>query len=138
MKLLALVVGMFIMGGTVWWTFLLGTPHELGFEGSRGFPAASALLTAVLMLLGLIFGCLFRRMAGRKEEVNIMSELKSVMRSSSFLSALCVSPFVFMSVYAVVKGTPGDPASMLLAFQNGFFCESVFAKMFPSQAPVAE
>jgi hypothetical protein len=60
----------------------------------------------------------------------LVNEIKAVLQSGSFIAALCVAPFVFMSVYIIVNKSPGDPASYLLAFQNGFFCETVFGRMF--------
>lgn len=132
MRLFALIAGLCILGGATYLTFQWSEATELGFEGGQALDLANVFLVAGLMLFGLIFGCLFRQLSGQHKAINLLTELKIVFTSSSFLSALCVSPFVFMSVYAVVKGSPGDPASMLLAFQNGFFCESVFSKLFPN------
>jgi hypothetical protein len=93
-------------------------------------------LTAAVMLLGILFGCLYRRLSRNQGKVNVPREIKDVFGSGSFLSALCVSPFVFFAVYAIVKQRPGDPASLLLAFENGFFCENIFQRMFPRDARV--
>lgn len=138
MKVLVLIVGCTVMAVVVYATFLIGLPTELGFEGAGALPWLNVALVAFLMLLGLMFGCLFRQITGRTGRVDVIAEVSIMLTSSSFLSGLCVSPFVFMSVYAVVKGSPGDPASLLLAFQNGFFCESVFSRLFAENNRVKE
>lgn len=130
MRLLALVIGLCITASAVYATFQMGLPPEMAFEGSSAISFLSVSMVAALMLVGLAFGCLFRQVTGRADPINVVVELRRMLTSSSFLSALCVAPFVFMSVFAVVKASPGDPASLLLAFQNGFFCESVFSRLF--------
>jgi hypothetical protein len=129
MRSLLFVVGLALMLLIVSYTY----SQEASSDGlawwGESFPVVSFVLTVVLMFVGLVFGCLFRRIVGKKGSIKAFAELKAVFRSSSFLAALCVSPFVFMTVYAVVSESPGDPASYLLAFQNGFFCESVFQQL---------
>lgn len=101
----------------------------LGFEGSE-VSIVGVVGTALVLLFGIFFGCLFRRLGGRDRQVDVLKEVLAVIRSSSFIAALCVSPFVFFAIYAIVNGSPGDPASYLLAFQNGFFCQAIFNRMF--------
>jgi hypothetical protein len=134
MVIAKLLTGIAVLVSAIFLTYSWSAPSALAFEGLAGAPWLSILMTSGLMFLGLVFGCLFRQLSGRSERVSAWKEVKRVLRSGGFLSAICVSPFVFMSVYAAVKNTPGDPASMLLAFQNGFFCESLFAKMFPERS----
>jgi hypothetical protein len=94
-------------------------------------------LTGIVMALGIFFGCMFRRLGGADRQINVLAEARQVLRSSSFIAALCVSPFIFLGVYALVRDTPGDPASYLLAFQNGFFCEAIFRRMFREDGTLA-
>jgi len=110
---------------------LSGGPSYLAFSGEKAFALAMVALTAGVMLLGIFFGCLYRRLVKNSGPVRLGAKLKEVVSSGSFLSSLCVAPFVFFGVYAIVKERPGDPASLLLAFENGFFCESIFQRMFP-------
>ena len=112
-------------------------PEGLSWWGEQ-FPTVIFSLTALTMLLGIFLGCLFRKVVGNKAKtVRIKRELSEVFRSSSFIAALCISPFIFMSVYVIVNKSPGDPASYLLAFQNGFFCETIFSYLYskPGQQP---
>ncbi|MBY3081848.1 MULTISPECIES: hypothetical protein [Rhizobium] len=101
----------------------------LGFEGTQ-ISIVGVVSTAIVLIFGIFFGCLFRRLGGPDRAVDVVSEIIGVTRSSSFIAALCVSPFVFFAIYAIVNGAPGDPASYLLAFQNGFFCQAIFNRMF--------
>jgi hypothetical protein len=112
-------------------TFYQAAPSDqLSFFGNS-FPAAAFAATTILLIAGIVFGCLFRQISGRaaSSRINIVKEVQDVFASPSFWTALCVSPFVLFGVYAVVSAAPGDPASFLLAFQNGFFCESVFRQL---------
>jgi len=105
-------------------------PEGLSWWGEQ-FPTVIFSLTALIMLLGIFLGCLFRKVVGAKTKtVRIKRALSEVFRSNSFIAALCISPFIFMSVYVIVNKSPGDPASYLLAFQNGFFCETIFGYLY--------
>ena len=68
----------------------------------------------------------------REGEIDIFSEVRAVVNSSSFWAAICVSPFVFGATFVAIGSSPGDASSLLLAFQNGFFWESIFARLLPS------
>ena len=103
---------------------------QLNWQGT-GFPFTQFVSVAVLMLLGIVFGCLFRQIRQRgKERVLIMNELQKVWTSPSLWRALLVSPVVFGILFLIVRDNPGSGPALLLAFQNGFFCESVFKKKF--------
>jgi hypothetical protein len=131
------VIGIFgfsVLFGISYLAFYQASPTDLAFSGEKAFALGMVAVTAVVMLLGILFGCLYRRFSRNSGRVNAVKEIKDVLTSGSFLSALCVSPFVFFAVYAIVKQRPGDPASLLLAFENGFFCESIFQRMFPRDA----
>jgi|SRR5579864_2220143 len=124
-----IAVALFVSG--VYLTYYQATrPNQLGFWGDQ-FPFIYFIMTVLVLGLGIIFGCLFRQIKVRgTKKIRIVDEIQEVFSSASFWAALCVSPFVLFTVYAVVSSAPGDPASYLLAFQNGFFCESVFNQLF--------
>ena len=129
MKAFYFLIGMIILTGGVFLTYYEAQQtSDLSWWGEK-FPVVNFILTALVMFLGIVFGCLFRRVAGSDRQINLLQELRIVFGSSSFIAALCVSPFVFMGVYVTVAASPGDAASYLLAFQNGFFCESIFNKL---------
>jgi hypothetical protein len=136
-KIIVGLVGVIALFGITYLSYYQATPAELAFSGEKAFGLVMVILTALVMFLGILFGCLFRRLVGRVDSSGAWVEVKAVFSSASFLAALCVSPFVFFAVYAVVSQRPGEPASFLLAFQNGFFCEAVFRQMFPDKLPVS-
>jgi len=111
--------------------FLLTRPAGLQWWG-EDFPVLAYILVCIAAILGVFFGCLFRRLAPRKHSVNILRESKMVLRSVSFWRALCASPLVFGSIFVYVNQRPGDLPSLLLAFQNGFFCESILSRLSPN------
>lgn len=138
MKTVSMVAAFAIFLAANYMTFILIQDADaMAWWGER-FPAVIVAMTAMIMLAGIFLGCLFRRITDRPNQtIDVGAELRGVLRSTSFVAALCVAPFVFMSVYVVVNKSPGDPASYLLAFQNGFFCEAVFGKLFVRGAPAA-
>lgn len=127
----ALVVGFVaIIVGTF---YRSGTATQLNWWGAES-PVPWGVLAAFTMLCGLFFGALFRQLRTQNGPVNIFSQCRAVFSSSSFWTALCVSPLVFYSVFAATGDNPGNVSSYVLAFQNGFFCEAVFKQMFGDKA----
>ncbi len=138
MTILRLAVALLVFSVVNYITFALpSTSNGLGWWGEQ-FPVVILSITIGVMFAGIFLGCLHRRvLAKRSENINVLKEFKSVVKSRSFVAALCVSPFVFMSVFLIVNKSPGDPSSYLLAFQNRFFCEAVFGSMFADPVPGA-
>jgi hypothetical protein len=125
-RVAAIIVFAVVMFGTF---FQASERDGLAWWGEN-FPYASFIGTSVLLLIGIIFGTLFRAITSKSNQrINIVSEIRDVFSDNSFWTSVCVAPFVFFAVYAVIRASPSDPASYLLAFQNGFFCESVFKKL---------
>lgn len=90
-------------------------------------------------LVGIIFGYLFTRFselhARNIQRVNILAEIKRMFSATNFYLALCASPIVFAVIIAASKEAP-ILASLLLAFQNGFFWQSVMPKERTEHTPV--
>jgi hypothetical protein len=130
MRYLYALIALTICSATIYATFYQGASSEqLGFEGGA-VQALAVAGTALTLVLGVFFGCLFRKIGGPDRQIDLLKELSTVIRSSSFVASLCVSPFIFFAVYAIVHNAPGEPASYLLAFQNRFFCQAIFNRMF--------
>ena len=119
----AIIIGTFYQSGTA---------TQLNWWGADS-PVPWGVLAAGVMLCGLFFGALFRQLRTQSGPVNVLSQCRVVFSSSSFWTALCVSPLVFYSVFAATGDNPGNVSSYVLAFQNGFFCEAVFKQMFPEK-----
>lgn len=91
------------------------------------FPLTRALTTAVAMFFGILGNavwCAANRVS-EDEEVRLLGLVWSALRSVGLIKASLVSPLVFASVYALTKTEPDPVVAHLLAFQNGFFWESV-------------
>jgi hypothetical protein len=84
------------------------------------------LMLAVSMLAGILFGFLYRRarqLAGG--QFLLWRELRQALTSADFFMALFAAPLVFLGIYIVAKDAPGSAASVLFAFENGFFCKTI-------------
>ncbi|NWF62512.1 MAG: hypothetical protein HXY43_25570 [Fischerella sp.] len=104
-----------------------GLRGELGFEQRLAW--LQVFFAALVMLIGIILGTLFRQLEGRTGRVMILREFSSVFSSASFWGAICVSPLVFFAIFSVSRDDPGAMSSYVLAFENGFFWESVYKKL---------
>ncbi|MDS4025789.1 MAG: hypothetical protein RKO25_02170 [Candidatus Contendobacter sp.] len=97
------------------------------------FPYGKFISTVLLMLIGIVFGCLFRQIKNKTGNISIFTELKIMWGSPSFWSAILVAPLVFGGVFFVGDENPANKTALFLAFQNGFFCESIFNTMFKTE-----
>jgi hypothetical protein len=86
---------------------------------------------AGVMLAGIVFGYFYQRFTelSRRgvQSVRIGREVKKMLSATSFYLALFASPIVFGIVIAASKGAPLF-AALFLAFQNGFFWQTVMPK----------
>jgi hypothetical protein len=128
LKLLIMIVAGLAFLGFMFLAFFLNIQSEgVGFNGSQ-FPWTSYALTCLAMVIGIYFASLYRNLAGRDGQVNILQESLLALTAATFWRAICVSPLVFMALYKASGDVPGDLPSLLLAFQNGFFWENVLKK----------
>ena len=134
MRIIVRVIQSVVFLGLIAGVFHFTQPGNLPFWGKQ-FPIVSYAIVCSLSFLGIVFGCLFRRIAGRPADAPIapLKELKAVFGVRSFWSAICVSPFIFGSAFVYLNQNPSDATAFLLAFQNGFFCESVFEGLYGRQ-----
>jgi hypothetical protein len=131
MALIRVVVLTTAFIGIIFVTYFLAIQRSgLGFSGSE-FPWPEFIATCVAMFLGIFFGTLYRRLSIAAPTISIIEEVRSVFDTAAFWKAVCVAPLVFLALYAVAKGTPGDLPSLLLAFQNGFFWENILKRSEP-------
>ncbi len=61
-------------------------------------------------------------------------KFRNVVGSATFVRPLVISPIVFSGVYVVIREKPDVVVACLFAFENGFFCESVFNKNVASKS----
>jgi hypothetical protein len=95
---------------------------------------ARTVFQGVVMLAGIIFGFLYRRTQEAKgAKFNVGAEFKAIWSSTAFYQSLFAAPLVFCSVYVFTRTVPDSAASLIFAFQNGFFCKVIMEKAQNSQ-----
>lgn len=96
-------------------------------DGSAGNAWAIVLL-AVLMVVGIFSSFVFEKARqSRKDGTPISLRLAEVATDFQFIAALFVSPLIFNTVYALTNQNPETLGDFLLAYQNGFFWQTVLA-----------
>jgi hypothetical protein len=96
--------------------------------------ALKFILIVVVMLVGTTSSYLFEKAKTAPDgTINLRAEMSKMMSSSKFIMALVVSPLIFNSVYLVIGDNPQSIGDYLLAFQNGFFWESVIGGVIKAQ-----
>ena len=86
-----------------------------------------ALILYVLMIIGMLSRGIHDYIQNLPR-ISFIVAIRSVIRSSAFVTAILVSPIVFFVLYNATKSVPDDIVSFLLAFQNGFFWQTVLEK----------
>ena len=94
-------------------------------------------LLAVLMLLGIVSSFVFERAKYRPAGTeSVWKHLSAVFTDFQLIAAVFVSPIIFNSIYSLVHQNPESLGDYLLAYQNGFFWQSVLAGVARPAAPV--
>src|SRR5262249_33911224 len=99
---------------------------------------ANLAVLALLMLLGIVSSFVFER--AKHTEVlskSIWINLSSVFSDFRLIAAIFVSPIIFNSVYSLVHQNPESMSDFLLAYQNGFFWQSVISGIAGQRAGAA-
>ena len=85
-------------------------------------------LLAALMLLGILSSFIFERSKqAAANGVSVWQNFSAVLSDFRLIAAIFVSPIIFNSVYSLVHQNPEGVSDFLLAYQNGFFWQSVIA-----------
>ncbi len=85
-------------------------------------------LVIIAMLAGIISQYVFEKAKdARDSKINLRSVLSRMVTNSRFIMALFVSPLIFNSIYLIIGANPQSIGDYLLAFQNGFFWQSVIS-----------
>jgi len=91
-------------------------------------PLLRAVGMALTMVAGIVSSLLAERVTSGKE-TNIWRELKGVFKSTQFILAVVVAPIVFNAFYVSVSEIPRGLPDFMLAYQNGFFWQSVLERV---------
>ena len=126
-----------------WLALGLAFPFVLGFAASYFFPGGfalgqangqkaggvwSILLLAAVMIIGIFSSFVFEKSRQAKNDKQPLSlKLSEIFGDFRFIAALFVSPLIFNSIYALTNQNPETLGDFLLAYQNGFFWQTVLA-----------
>lgn len=121
----------FLLGGMVSWFGYLWLIQIPGGQGRFSLIGEYQTLRGIMLYFSMVLGMLSRGLHDHIQKyngVNLYELLLKVIRSTSFLTAVIVSPIVFFTIYNMARLVPDDVVSMLFAFQNGFFWKTVLEK----------
>lgn len=105
-----------------------------GFDERQPLDWTMPLLSAALMLFGVLFGALYAEL--QHEDQKPLEAMGRAFQKPGLYRALLVAPIVFAGVYAFARSNSDGIIVAIFAFQNGFFCESIFRKT--TSAPAAK
>jgi hypothetical protein len=111
-------------------------------EGTPNFSSADIfqqiwwkiLLLIVIMVVGIICNYIFERTKLMEDEIHIFKELRRMFIDPKFVMALVIAPFVFNTIYAATGDNPQTLGDYMLAFQNGFFWQSIITATIKAAA----
>ncbi|UIJ70750.1 hypothetical protein [Aurantimonas sp. HBX-1] len=98
--------------------------EPLSFAENDGSGYFKIILSALAMVVGIVFGAIHRAWGMRKNPIS-WAAFKLVFRSPELWRAMLLSPIVFSGVYVAAQEQPDYVLAFIVAFQSGFFCESV-------------
>ena len=126
-------------------------PFVIGYAGSYFYPGGFALaqgagkgsgnawnvaLLAVLMVVGIFSSFVFEKAKKSHRDGSPVSlELAAILTDFQFVAALFVAPLIFNSIYALIGQNPETIGDFLLAYQNGFFWQTVLAGVAGDMKP---
>ena len=85
-------------------------------------------LIVASILIGVVCGDMYARLSLASDSpVDVTRIARSTVGGARFWMALCVSPFLFFATFSAIGAEMGAPAAVFLAFQNGFFWNTVFS-----------
>lgn len=117
--LLIVTIGIFF-----WMRSLAG--GAFNFDERQQMDFTMPVISAILMLFGVIFGALYAEL--QQDTSTPLTAMREAFRKPSLYRALLVAPIVFAGVYAFARSNSDGIIVAIFAFQNGFFCESIFRK----------
>lgn len=129
MRVIAAVAGLLFV-------FASGYFASFYYPGGFGYAQASKdghaspwgiTLLAVLMIGGIFSSFVFEKAKQGRGITDAWPAVRSIFNDFQFIAALFVSPLIFNSIYALTNQNPETIGDFLLAYQNGFFWQTVLA-----------
>jgi len=130
MKYVFIVLGLIFLFVAIAWfydrtisggSFFNGNPAP----GQRPLPIRDIVIASAAMLAGILFGAIYAQLSTAKEDVNGWSLIPVALSSPQLVKSLFASPIVFAVVYVAAQTQPDPVIGAFVAFQNGFFCDTV-------------
>lgn len=81
--------------------------------------------TIIPMLVGIFFSALYNQVKDKNESISYRSEMLLTLKSSHLLKVLLLAPLLLTGIFTFSGTSPNTLTTVLFAFQNGFFCESI-------------
>jgi hypothetical protein len=123
------VIGSALILVIVLWIF-----YDWYAEASFGFEEQAAsggylrlALSGGALFLGIVFGSLHRQWQERKGPLQV-SAITDALRSADLWRSLLLAPLVFSGAYAASQEQPDFVLAFVVAFQSGFFCDTVLQR----------
>jgi len=105
------------------------------FSPPRNQLDSTTLIFVILsIILGIICGHLYEQArSSKRKKINLLNELKKMLSAKNFFMSMIIAPLIFNSIYILISDNPQGIRDYLLAFQNGFFWESVISGVLISR-----
>lgn len=141
--LVALCLLMPILSGVVFELWLSPIPRAFVGMYSIAFaplPALRIVALAAFMIAGVLSSLLAERVASwpSNRPLRIRTIARQATKSRRAWVAAFVSPIVFYGLYAASRHQPDTVEALLLAYQNGFFWETVLSRAGAATTPPAQ
>ena len=121
--LLTLTIGAAISWfGYLWSLPVPNVEDRLSLVGE--YTGARAVILYAIMVVGMLSRGIHDYIQNLTS-ISFSAAIKKVVRSTAFVTAVLVSPIVFFTLYNITRSVPDDIIAALLAFQNGFFWQTV-------------
>ena len=81
-------------------------------------------ILGLAMLVGIFAGHLYPRL-NQLEHHSVLTIFRQALKSNVLWGAIIACPLVYAVVYVLAKDQPDSIISATLAFENGFFCQTI-------------
>ncbi len=100
---------------------------SIAAETHEGQNTSRFLTLIVVMVAGIVCSHIFEAARSSGPTINVVKVVSEMLTSSRFIMAVVVTPLIFNSIYIAIGVNPQNMGDYLLAFQNGFFWETIMA-----------
>jgi hypothetical protein len=138
--LILLGLGLVVLIGANWvGSYFYPGGYLFAQEASaQSYTILPIVLLAVAMLVGIVSSFIFERAKSpQAQRTTLGKNMKKALTDFRLIAAVFVSPVIFNSVYALVGQAPDSMSDYLLAYQNGFFWQTILSGLASKVGPSA-